>query len=72
MNHIRIIKCGLKCSIREDCNIFRVDGGSGTCIFGLTFWPVIKDSDSGLEAYVEQHSSKMQLKLTYTPSPYKF
>ena len=51
------MNCGFRCNIREDCNIFRMVGGS--CIFGKTFWSV-EGSDSGLEAYVEQNNRKIQ------------
>ena len=53
------MNCGFRCNIREDCNIFRMVGGS--CIFGKTFWSV-EGSDSGLETYVEQSNRKIQQK----------
>ena len=50
------MNCGIGCNMREDCNIFRMVGGS--CIFGTTFWSV-EDSESGLEAYVEESNRKI-------------
>ena len=52
------MQCGFACNIRENCNIFRLEGGS--CIFGEAFWS-FEDSDSGLEAYVEKNRKNKQL-----------
>ena len=61
------MNCGIGCNMREDCNIFRMVGGS--CIFGTTFWSV-EGSDSGLEAYVEQSNRKNRKNLDFMGTGY--